>query len=359
MKILMQMIGGGGNDVTRIGQYNALVTAGHQVELWNKNQRNAFDIFSLFEPDIFIGMTYELDRALIKNIASRPNLKVCLLSSDWGKLAEEIDRTEFPVLIASQNEIDKVAELKEKTGKPDFLYAQYPDKYLQNTHGKWMEHLNIPVISLCNAWCPLSYGLANAQLEFESQISFIGGLWDYKRRCIFPYLFPLLNPIGKYHIKIYGYNHWRVPQYIGSVRREQEAQIFASSKICPNISEPHSQKYGHDLVERGFKVIGNGQSLCIGDYVEGFREFFKEDEFIMAKSPEEYEEKIKYFLDKKNTEERKEIRLKGQKAVLKKHSYFHRMCDMFIGLGLFNEAKNILQVYYNLLEQRGQLYLVD
>lgn len=358
MRILIDK-GEGGNHITKMGWMNALMSVGHQVYYWDHDREPAFDVFTKVEPELFIGATYYMNRAIFKNIMSRPHLKVVMWASDWGNHAGKIDLEQFPILVAKQQEIDILAKLKEDTGKPDFIFAHYPARFMDQTHNFWKEKAKIDYTSLCNAWCPLSYGPDNAQVELESQISFIGGLWDYKRRTLFPYLFPLLYPVGKYKIKIYGYIHWGCPQYIGTLHREQERQVFASTKICPTISEPHSQMYGNDLIERPFKIMGNGQSLCVGDYVEGFRDFYKEDEFVMCKSPEEFEDKIAYFLKPQNIEERQELKLKGQKATIKKHSYYHRMSDLFLKLGLMEEAKKLMQGYRELLELRSQSYLLE
>jgi len=92
------------------------------------SKKAAFDAFDEFEPDIFIGQTYQLDRAVLKCIKARPHMKVVLRASDWGDMQEDIDLEKYPILVANQEEIDTVAKLKEETGKPDFVYNHYHEK---------------------------------------------------------------------------------------------------------------------------------------------------------------------------------------------------------------------------------------
>ena len=357
MKILISQ-GCGGNHYTKSSLCNALASAGHNVLYWYPENEPAFDIFPSFEPELFISCTYNLTRAIFKNIVTRPNLKVVLLGSDWGDAQKNIDLNEFPILVANQQEIEIVAKLKEL--HPQLLiFGQYPDKYLNTTHNYWRDKLHIPIFGMPNAYDCIKFRQDNATLEFESQISFVGGSWKYKNISLMKYIYPLLCPIGKYNIKIYGNSKWSAPQYLGHITDEQERQIYASSKITPNIHEGHSREFGNDLNQRGFSAIGQGQSLVISDYVEGYREYLSENELIMCKSPEEFHEKIDYFLDKKNREERQKIQLAGQKAILKKHSFHHRLNAMFTHLTLPYEAVNMTKTYSKILDARNQLHLLE
>ncbi len=358
MKVLIQTIDTGGNSVTKTGWYNALMHSGFDVRLWNNARQPAFDIFNEFEPDVFIGTTYDLNRAVYKNIVKRPNMKVAMWASDYGPMMEKMDLEKFPVLVAREDEIDLVGKLKKETGKPDVVFCHYPQSRLDETHGYW-KRLGVDYISMMNAWDALVYQSCAADLSLEADISFVGGIWKYKRRTLFPYIFPLLFPIGDYHIKIYGQTHWNVPQYCGIAGSAQEKHIFASSQICPSISEPHSQVYGWDLIERPFKVMGNGQSLCISDYVEGFREFFNVGELPMANTPETFKDTIDYYLRKENLEEKDAIILAAQKAVLRDHSYHHRVIDLLSSIGMHKESTKVLEAYLKLLNERGQLHLLE
>jgi hypothetical protein len=83
MKILIEM-GQSAAYHYRLGWANAFASAGNNVNYWNTFQKSAFDVFTEFEPDIFIGTTWGLNRAIIKCIAARPELKVLLSAPNWG-----------------------------------------------------------------------------------------------------------------------------------------------------------------------------------------------------------------------------------------------------------------------------------
>ena len=83
---------------------------GHQCYFW-KEGISAFDAFDVFEPDIFLGQGYNLDRATTKCIALRPNLKVLLKVGCWGPVCQDVDINKYPILMHSMKEI----ELVEKT----------------------------------------------------------------------------------------------------------------------------------------------------------------------------------------------------------------------------------------------------
>ena len=107
---------------------------GDEVILWDIFKKPAFDAFDEFEPDIFIGQTYNMDRALFKCIKHRPHMKVVLRASDWGDKQEDIDLDEYPILVARKDEIDLIGQLKEETGKPDFVYNHYHENWMKKTH---------------------------------------------------------------------------------------------------------------------------------------------------------------------------------------------------------------------------------
>ena len=72
---------------------------------------------------------------------------------------------------------------------------------------------------------------------------------------------------------------------------------------------------------------------------------FNNDEIVFAKTPEEFEDKIRHYL--RNPEERLPYIKRGHERILKEHTYFHRVSKIFKELGLLNESIGCM----NLLNQ--------
>lgn len=73
------------------------------------------------------------------------------------------------------------------------------------------------------------------------------------------------------------------------------------------------------------------------------------DGLVMAKTPQEFKEKIDYFL--KNEDKRIEQAQKGYDIVMNEHTYFHRAAQFFNELNMPNEAQNCLNKYNEILKE--------
>ena len=73
----------------RMGWARVFNAMGHDVGIWDANEVPVFDAFDEMEPDIFLGQTYNLDRALFKCIKERPHLKVVMRASEWGDMQKD------------------------------------------------------------------------------------------------------------------------------------------------------------------------------------------------------------------------------------------------------------------------------
>ena len=76
MKILISNDGPHAHYYIRMSWLKVFSAMGHEVQIWEKGQRPAFDVFDEFEPDIFMGQTYNLNEATFKCIKQRPHMKV-------------------------------------------------------------------------------------------------------------------------------------------------------------------------------------------------------------------------------------------------------------------------------------------
>ena len=174
----------------------------------------------------------------------------------------------------------------------------------------------------------------------KCDIGFVGGYWPYKGLVIDRYLAPLLHPVGKYRVKIFGNQPWRVPQYCGVLGDAHVKNLFASAKISPNLSEPHAQEFGMDVNERIFKILYAG-GFCITDNVESYSMF--RDGVVIAESPEHFQEMVEYYID--NPTERASIAKRGQQYVKDGHTGFHRISQILSELGFGDMSNKLIQSY--------------
>jgi hypothetical protein len=317
---------------------NAFDASGHEVFFWDRDSYNAFDVFDMSEPDIFLGQSYNLDEATIKCIKERPHLRVGLRAGDWGDHEKEVDKSLYNILFCSEKEKRALKKLKDETGKPDFVHIHYPEWAIEHTHNHFKK-IGIDAHSLMMCADTSSYMMGEVKKHLECDIGFVGGYWPYKGIVMDQYLMPLLHPIGKYNVKIFGNQPWPVNQYCGVIKDDEVKNLFASASICPNLSEPHAQKFGFDVNERIFKVLFAG-GFCITDNVAGYRMFG--DGVVIANSPEDFKEKVNYYL--RNPVEAAEIKEKGYWIVKENHTNYHRAAQIMNILGYKTEANKILRI---------------
>jgi hypothetical protein len=343
MKILIANDGPHAFYFIRLGLARAFMACGHEVNMWNMNQISAYDIFDTFQPDLFIGQTYNTSEAIVELIKERPHMKVIMKAGDWGPL---IDNIEFPILKASQQEIDTITALYEETGKPDFLNIHHHVDWLEQTHGYWQDH-GVPIESVLSAADIYDYTKGVYKPEYDCDIMFVGGYWGYKAQTFDRWLLPLCKK-WKYRIKIFGNSPWPIPQYCGFINNDEVKHAMKSAKICINLSEPHSQVYGYDIIERPFKILANG-CFMISDHVTGLEKILG-GSFRSATTPEEFEYEIDYWINKSS--ERWPFGMLGQQSVLESHTYFQRIIQIFDKLNLTNHAEHAKAVYNNI---KGQI----
>lgn len=336
MKILIANDGPTAFYYIRTGLARAFNTGGHEVMMWDIHKKPVFDMFDEFEPDLFLGQTYNTTPVLVKAIKERPHMKVIMKAGDWGKLSNKI---QFPILKASEEEKKIILDLKEETDKPDFLHIHYHPDYVEETHGYWADK-GISVHSHMLGADIFDYTNGERMEHLVSNLSFIGGYWSYKAETINKYLIPLCNE-KKYTIKIFGNSHWPVVQYCGFLQNEYVKHAMKSADICINLSEPHSQVYGFDIIEKPFKLLSN-KCFVISDYVEGLHKLFGEN-LVMAKTPEEFKKLVDHYL--KNPDERQPFIDTGYKEVMNNHTYFHRVRDIFNNLNLEHYGRKTMEIY--------------
>jgi hypothetical protein len=334
-----------GPSYVRTGWGRVFKACGHEFTFW-KQSTPAFDAFSKVEPDLFIGTTYDLDRATIKNIVSRPNMKVILFASAWGPYLKDVDLKKYPLVVVSEQEKKLVEKLKKETGKPDFVFIHAHDRWLEGTMSGWRD-IGVEPVGVLNAADTFDYLGGVARPELACDVAFVGGYWPYKAGNLNKYILPLCHPDTGLNVKLFGNSPWPVHQYLGGIENSDVRDLFASAAVCPNVSEPHSTDLGWDVIERPFKVLAAG-GFCISDHVEEARDLFTDLELPMAASPAHLEQMIRYYLD--HPETRAKHVEAGRHKVLLEHTYFDRVCQFFDHLGMPKESANVLRVKGELLK---------
>lgn len=326
MKILCEYSPNGPAFV-RLGWKNVFEYLGHEFVWWRQGQEAIFDVFARNDPvDIFLGTTYNTNRAVVKCVQARPNLKVGLFCSAWGPLVDKIDRKEYPIDYRSEDEIRTIEHLKQTTGQPEFVFLHLLDKRVDEVIGGWKE-IGVKPVGILNGADTFIYAGGQRRPELEADLSFIGNRWPYKGKNIDRFLLPLFSSDLK--IRIHGTGGWNgFAQYMGTIEDSLAKDVFASAKICPNISEPHSTTFGYDIIERVLKAPCAGGFL-ISDYVEDIKDVFG-DVVPMAKTPQEFKDLIYYYL--KEPDLRADLARKQKEIVLKGHTYLHRVEKMLANL---------------------------
>ena len=347
MKILISNDGTHAHYYQRMAWANAFQACGIQTAFWNCKDVPAFDVFDSFEPDLFLGQSYNLRPDLIKCIQERPHLKVGLRAGDWGSHEESVDKKRFNILYCSHEEIEILKKLKETTGQPEFVHIHYNEEAIKQTHN-YFEKIGIRTSSIMMCADTSVYSDATFEDYLSCDIGFVGGYWPYKGQVIDRYLFPLLGQMNRYKAKIFGNQPWPINQYCGVIGDGQVKNLFASAKICPNLSEPHAQEFGFDVNERIFKVLCAG-GFCISDNVEGYSMFG--DGVVLASSPEDFKEKVDYYLD--NEPERLAISEKGKNIVLQNHTGFHRVAQILSEFGYDEMSESLLGQYKEITNDKN------
>ena len=93
MKVMISSDGGHAHLFQRMAWANAFSVFGIDVALWDCKNTPAFDAFDSFEPDIFLGQSYNLDEPTIKCIYERPHLRIGLRAGDWGVHENIVDNS--------------------------------------------------------------------------------------------------------------------------------------------------------------------------------------------------------------------------------------------------------------------------
>jgi len=263
-------------------------------------------------------------------------MKVALRAGEFGEMSH-INRN---ILATTSGELVSLHQLQESTGKPDFIYTHYLQHDINYTHSEFSSKFGIKLVGIPMSADLKTYYKGTPNKTLECDLAFVGGYWPYKAHILDFFLLPLLSDF-KYSAKIFGNQAWPCNQYCGMIDEPLVRHLFASAKICPNLSEPHAQYLGVDLNERAFKILAAG-GFCIMDNVRAAREVFG-DGVVFADSASDFKELVDYYLTR--PDERAKIAARGHDIVMAGHTNYHRAA---LFLDSFNEpqaAQKVMNAY--------------
>lgn len=343
------------NHYIAVGWGNAFASLGHNVYLWNPEKIPAFDIFNKFNPDILLTSSWQLDRAQIKCIAQRPNLKVLVSLSNWGTTDKDLD--EKTTHIASTQERSNVEALVKAAPHVKLGLCQYADRYVGETHNGWRD-VGVETFGL-----PLGADITNFPLTYpssayRSDLCLVSGRWPEKAKELDKYLLSLTYPNTTLDIKIFGNGWGSIPQAFGYIPDELIRHYYASAVVCPNIHEPQALKSGVDINQRAYQVISAG-GFQISQRVRSMEEdFFFNNEVVFVDSPKEFMDQVLYF--REHPDQRLPYIKRGLDTVYDNHTFLHRVADMFNKLDEGGERDKALgfadSIYYQMKQEFEQMY---
>jgi hypothetical protein len=351
MKILLGNLSGlGGPSIQRHALGKVFRHIGWDVIDWNWDRRAKpiYDVaYENPDVDIFIGSAYGdcLTRDVKGFIKSRPTMKTILYAKTYGPVNDEPDFKDYVVDAPNTDDFRNVDEVAPYI---EGLYIHHHENRLNYTLGYWRDRVK-GIYSIPKGMDAIGYAGGAPQDFLKCDVGYIGSWWAYKGINLDKYVKPLCHPSVGLNVKIFGGGGWNVANYLGALPDNLLSSFVLSCTISLSCSEPHSNRYGADVVERNLKVPGIGGFL-ISDHVASLTEdYFPNGEVVTASDPDDYREKVFHFL--KNPDERIPYMEKGQRAVLRSMTYFDRVSTLLSQLGWIAESEKCLNAKAKFLKE--------
>jgi hypothetical protein len=201
----------------------------------------------------------------------------------------------------------------------DLCITYYPPEGIQRYYRYWTDAFGIPLLSLPLAADTSVFKPCEPKAQYKSDLCFIGAIHRTKQRPFYTYIRPLLDrytliAVGK------GWDGWPVKRM--SIPYGEESKLISSTSVIPNVHMDLSREIpGMPPNMRTFQSVAGG-GLVISDYIPAMRHYFQENEIPMGKTPEDYQEKIAFFIN--HPDERYEFWLRAYNCVMNEHTYIHR-----------------------------------
>lgn len=100
--------------------------------------------------------------------------------------------------------------------------------------------------------------------------------------------------------------------------------LYSGHTISLNIHHAYEET-GHTCNERTFNSVACG-GFMVSDYAPRIRDFFPDDEVVVADDPADFLAKVEHFV--RNPDERVPYMEKARRRVVAEHTYHHRLCDL-------------------------------
>jgi len=284
------------------------------------------DAFKSFKPDIFITNTMQPYIDYLK-----PYLKwIKKFCENYN--VKRLAWTEPLIYNGKKVIYGEKEKLIEDNMLADAFFGYWESEYMK----QWEEKFGYRYTQIMLA-ANKFYSNGNCRTNMKHDIFFNGAYLREKRKLFKQLLLPLRK---KYDLLIIGKRWtfrerfadwianktglWILSSYYEPVPEKMISDFYTSSKISPNIHLEGQQKEGVDLNERTFKIpCAGGFEIC--DWNKALRKHFTKNEIVMAENKKDWFEKIDYFMQPENEDERKRIILRGQKKVLREHTYHNRV----------------------------------
>ena len=211
----------------------------------------------------------------------------------------------------------------------DLCITYYPPDGIEMYYRQWTDEFGIPVLSLPLAADTVVFKPCDPVEQYRSDLCFVGGIHRTKQKPFFEYILPLLDrytliAIGK------GWGNWPVTRM--SVPYGEESKFISSASLVPNVHMDLNREVpGLGPNMRTFQSIAGG-GLVISDHVPALRHYFQAEEIPMALSPEDYAEKIDYFINHPN--ERYDSWKRAYNRVMNEHTYIQRAQSLLENLSV-------------------------
>ncbi|MFH1739932.1 MAG: glycosyltransferase, partial [bacterium] len=139
-----------------------------------------------------------------------------------------------------------------------------------------------------------------------------------------------LEALSDLGLTLYGPHTWTVPEIAGPLASNyagrmldydtELSRVYASSEININLFHTQCRRAANARI---YDVLACGGFLITDDNSGLHDEFIDGEHLVVARSPEEMREKAAYYLN--HPDLRKQIAEAGQKLVLERHTYRHRL----------------------------------
>jgi len=206
------------------------------------------------------------------------------------------------------------------SGLFDICLSFYPLEAMDMYYTRWVDDFGIPVLSLPLAADTTVFKPCQGDAKYSADLCFIGGIHRTKQKPFQEYIRPILKDyrliaVGR------GWDGWPVQRI--NIPYGKESEVISSCCLVPNVHMELSRRVpGMPPNMRNFQSVAGG-GLVVSDHVPALRSYFSEDEIPMGVTPENYVEKIDYFMN--HPEERYEYWRRAYRRVKREHTYVHRV----------------------------------